>query len=811
MKALGAYHADEDVERADADGRIALRGRALSAIGAAVVILDGAGTTATIADVNPAVTDLTGYAPAEVLGKPFDVLISPASGAAARVELRRSVRERRQTTVTLLACRKDGSEFWANVRLSPLPGNDPGERAGVHMVAVLTDVSASQATAMALEEASAQARLLFQHHPHPMWIFDIETLRFLAVNEAAIHHYGYSEEEFLRMTLLDIRPPADAAAILAKVAYVTAHPDGLDVAGTWQHRRKDGSIVAMEVVTHATTYQGRPARLSVATDITARAQAQAALAASEARLQAILDNTLSVIYVKDRSGRYLLVNRQFCRIFKREPAAVIGQSDFDIHPAPVAERLRANDATVMSSGEAIEVEETALLDDGPHTYISIKFPLRDTSGAITAVCGISTDISERKQTEINERFIAGASTLLASSLDYQTTLTRVAQLAVPHLADWCVIDTIADDGSLQRLAVAHVDPAKAEYGWELSRRYPEDAETGALAQIIRTHEPLIVPVITDETLVAGAKDDEHLRIMRELGFNSAMAVPLVARDRTVGVLSLIAAESGRHYGDADLALAQDLARRCAVAIDNSRLYGESQAAIRARDQFLSIAAHELRTPVSGVKGYAQMLLRAQQRDLLTPERLVQGLRTINQASDRLVVLTNDLLDVSRIRLGQLPLRPRAFDLAALARDRAARLAEELSAAYEVDAQIPAQPVPVTADLDRIEQVLDNLLENAVKYSPEGGRIVVRVQPDAAGVLLQVEDAGIGLPPGAEETIFQPFGRAANATQRQVPGLGLGLFIARSVTERHGGRIWAESAGDNRGTTVSVWLPRKDAA
>ncbi len=292
-----------------------------------------------------------------------------------------------------------------------------------------------------------------------------------------------------------------------------------------------------------------------------------------------------------------------------------------------------------------------------------------------------------------------------------------------------------------------------------------------------------------------------------------MVVPLLARGRVIGAITLIASESGRTFDQDDLALAEDLARRAAAAVDNARLFGQAQAAVRARDQFLSIAAHELRTPVAGLKGYAQMLLRAQARGGLTPERLAQALRTVNTASDRLATLTDDLLDVSRIRLGQLPLRPVPLDLAALVRDVGGRFADGLGPAHRLVSDVPAGPITTTVDASRIEQVLTNLLDNARKYAPEGGEICLGLRggADDHGVELFVQDSGIGLPPGTAEVIFEPFGRAANAAARNLPGLGLGLYICRDIVERHGGRIWAESAGDGQGTIVRIWLPTDTAS
>ena len=209
--------------------------------------------------------------------------------------------------------------------------------------------------------------------------------------------------------------------------------------------------------------------------------------------------------------------------------------------------------------------------------------------------------------------------------------------------------------------------------------------------------------------------------------------------------------------------------------------------MRAKDQFLSIAAHELRTPVAGVKGYAQMLLRAQTRDTLTAEKITHGLRTLDQVSDRLTSLTNDLLDVSGIRLGQLPLRPRPLPIVPLVREVAQRLSVGFGDRHPLQLVVPDELPAVVIDPDRIDQVLTNLLDNAAKYSPHGGPIKLSVEADNAGrgVLVTVRDQGIGLPAGTVDAIFEPFGRAENAIEQNLPGLGLGLYICRSIVERHG--------------------------
>lgn len=261
--------------------------------------------------------------------------------------------------------------------------------------------------------------------------------------------------------------------------------------------------------------------------------------------------------------------------------------------------------------------------------------------------------------------------------------------------------------------------------------------------------------------------------------------------------------------------AKELLARVGARIELTRLRAElarsereheaTQAAVAARDRFLSIAAHELRTPVTAVKTATHLLDRAQRRPEPDPARVARFVARLNEAADRLTSMTDDLLDVSRLHLDQLPLRRRPIDVVSLARRTLDERREPLSEPERLRLEAPDGPVSIVADPARLEQVLCNLLDNAVAYAPRG-EIVVEVQPGAQGVEVAVRDAGIGLTPGTEEAIFAPFGRSPNAEARLVAGLGLGLYIARGIIEQHGGWIRAESEGEDRGTTIRLWLP-----
>jgi signal transduction histidine kinase len=422
---------------------------------------------------------------------------------------------------------------------------------------------------------------------------------------------------------------------------------------------------------------------------------------------------------------------------------------------------------------------------------------------------LRTRTLERERAERRLRFLADASSHLASSLDYDTTLERVAWLVVPALAEWCLVDVLEDDGEIRRVEVAHADPARAADA-ELLRGYPPDRRASeGIARVLRTGVPELIREVSDSRLPGVTRDARHQAIVQGLGVRSLMRVPLLARGRTLGVISLITTDPDRRYTATDLALAEELGRRCAVAVDNARLYAESQQAIRARDEFLSIASHELRTPLTGIKGYAQILLRAQVRGQLDEDRLQRSLTTIDDAADRLTALVDDLLDVSRIRTGHLPLRMATVDLVATLREVTDRYRDHLDDQHGVILELPDHEVAAMIDVDRLEQVVTNLLSNAVKYSPAGGEVRLALVGGEGGALVQVTDSGIGLPIDSLEAIFQPFGRAANATRRSLPGMGLGLYICRTLVERHGGRIWATSGGENRGTTFGFWLPRPE--
>lgn len=413
-----------------------------------------------------------------------------------------------------------------------------------------------------------------------------------------------------------------------------------------------------------------------------------------------------------------------------------------------------------------------------------------------------------EEREQNRRaFIADAVEVMNRSLDYQETLVALAQVAVPRIADWCAVDMV-EGGALQRLAVAHVDPAKLSLAREIERRWPADlAAAGGVPGIIKTGRPRIVSEITDEMLAA-TPDAEHRAALGALGLRSWIGVPLRRGEQTIGVISLIMAESGRRYDSADLALAVTLADRASSAIGNAhvmrelaRAHEQAEAACRAKDEFLAMLGHELRNPLAPIVT-ALELIKLRSGDAMTKEHQV-----IERQVGHMLRLVDDLLDVSRIARGKVELKRKRVDLRevlARALEMAAPLMEQRKHHVAVDQ--PAEPVMVNGDESRLAQVVSNLLTNSARYTPPGGNVIVSLRSDGGEALLAVKDDGQGIDPALLPKVFDLFVQGDQTSERAAGGLGLGLTIVRSLVHQHGGRVAATSSGRGQGSTFSVILP-----
>jgi PAS domain S-box-containing protein len=476
-----------------------------------------------------------------------------------------------------------------------------------------------------------------------------------------------------------------------------------------------------------------------------------------------------------------------------------------LHPddmQPSVERWKR----AVETGEIYEIEyRFRRASDGQYRWhLGRAMPLRDEAGEIVKWFGTCTDIHDRKRTEESQRFLAEASEVLASSLDYEETLAALARLIVPTLADWCAVDMITDERTIHRLAVAHQDPSKVALAWELDSLYPQQmGDMEGVAKVIRTMQPELYPNVPEELLALVARDAGHLKILRELGLKSAMVVPLIAHNRVLGTISFIGAESGKRFNAADLAFAEDLAHRAALAVDNARLYRDAQEVNRLKDEFLATLSHELRTPLTAVLGWTRLLGTGQLDD--TTER--RALDTIERNAQAQVQLIDDILDVSRIIRGKLRLNVRPAELTHVI-EAAVDSVRPAAEAKGIRLQVVLDPRagPVSGDPDRLQQVVWNLLTNAVKFTPKEGRVQVLLARVNSHLELTVSDTGEGIEEKFLPFVFDRFRQADPSTTRVHGGLGLGLAIVRHLVELHGGTVTAESRGLGQGTTFKVSLP-----
>jgi signal transduction histidine kinase len=528
-------------------------------------------------------------------------------------------------------------------------------------------------------------------------------------------------------------------------------------------------------------------------------------------------------YLLDEAGCVVACSEAGAQVLGLTPETLLGHACARLSALEAEDvaRLEAERVRAMASGAARSLELPWPSPEGPRRHTLKLTPLPGGAGGarllVTArplteaegLLGRALELeqSARAEVEATERrqsFLYQAmSTLFAHPPDPQGIYTLLAHLTVPDLADWCLVDAMEQGPWVARVAVAHLDPTQQERARALPRRFElrPDAPVG-VQRVLHTGEAELVPMVTDSLLRAAASEPGHPALLTQLQARSYMIVPLRARGHTLGAVTFVSAASGRRYGPDDLVLAEDLCQRASLAVDNARLFGESRRATRAREDLLAIVSHDLKNPLGVVQLASALLLRGRPgapRD----EQVHKQASRIQAASERMSRLISDLLDWGRIEAGHLPLEPGVLGAAALvseAVESVRPLAEERR--LQVVAELPDEVLWVRCDRTRVLQVLGNLLGNAVKFTPEGGRLTVGAWVQGAEVCFRVRDTGSGIPPEQLPYVFDRYWQAKDAVSR---GAGLGLAIAKGIVEAHGGRIWAESTL-GQGSTFTFTLP-----
>ncbi|HJT77555.1 MAG TPA: PAS domain S-box protein, partial [Gemmataceae bacterium] len=540
-------------------------------------------------------------------------------------------------------------------------------------------------------------------------------------------------------------------------------------------------------------------------DVSERKRAEIVLRESEQRFRQLADAMPQIVWAAGPDGNIDYLNRRWTEFTGLPQTAGNDGWGHLLHPdeaKPAGERWAAS----VANGAPFEME-LRLLDRRRQSYrwhLIRTVAVPDGEGTVARWFGTGTDIHEQKRAEESSRFLAEASAELAAVVDYESTLQKVASLAVPYFADWSAVDLADEEGSLWRLAVAHQDADKIALVRELMREFPPDPQSaGGAYAVLRTGKPELVGEITDEMLVREAKGERHLCLIRSLGLKSYVCVPLVVSGRTLGLLTFATAESGRRDTEADLALAVDLAHRAAVAIENTQLYQALREADRRKDEFLATLAHELRNPLAPVRNALQ-ILKMPRVDAQTVER---SRDMMERQVQHLVRLVDDLLDVSRVMRGKIELRRERVELASVVA-RAVETVQPLVDAqrHELSVRIPSDSLLLDADPVRMAQVVGNLLTNAAKYTEPNGRICLTAEREGDMAVLRVRDNGIGIAPAMLPRIFELFVQVDHASTKAQGGLGIGLTLVKNLVEMHGGTVEARSEGLGQGCEFVVRLP-----
>ncbi|WP_166395720.1 PAS domain S-box protein [Rubrobacter marinus] len=435
-------------------------------------------------------------------------------------------------------------------------------------------------------ESEERFRLLVEAATdYAIFMLDLDG-RVASWDEGARRLFGYTDEEILGEPGSALFTPEDVRSGVPERQLEKAAEEGRAEDERW-YLRKDGSRVWASGFVRPIRDESGDLRgfAKVARDITHRKETEDKLRESEERFRATFEQAAVGVAHVSTDGRLLRVNHKLCEIFGYawEEMLRLGMEDL---AAPEDQEADLQQARRVLAGEieSYSLEKRYLRKDGAVIWANLAVSLvRDPSGGPQYFIGAVEDITERKRIEEAQRFLAEAGDVLSSSLDYRETLSSVARLAVSSLADWCTVDVLTEEGSLERLAVEHPDPEKVELAYKLQERYPPepDAPRG-VRLVLRTGEPDMMPEIPQRLIEEAARDEEHREILRKLGLRSYIVAPLVARGRTLGAISLVSAESGRRYGEADLRLARELARRAAIAVDNAWLYEQAQREIAER-------------------------------------------------------------------------------------------------------------------------------------------------------------------------------------------------------------------------------------
>ena len=742
---------------------------------------------------NRASETMFGYTAVEVLGKTASAMIIPPNRRGEEEQVLQRVRSGHGVQhYESVRQRKDGTFLDVSMTVSPVRDSG-GEIVGLSKIA--RDITFQKH----LEHDASHLAAIVESSEDSIISKDLNGT-ILSWNHAAEKLFGFRAAEAIGQPI-QIIIPSDREKEEYGVLDRIRRGESVKPFETVR-RRKDGTLLSVSVA--ASPIRGADGTVIAASQSARDVTAQQQIERDARQLAAIVRSSEDAIVGKDLNGTITSWNRAAEEMFGFRAAEAIGQSIRMIIPE---DRQDEEDDVLrhIRNGDSIRHFETVRRrKDGTMVPVSLTVSPIRADGTVIGASKIARDISNEKRAAQRAAFLTEASHLLAGSLDYEATLTAIANLAVPLIADWCAVDIVTSTGKIERRAGTHADPSKIEIVRTIRECYEDPDSPYSVAAIVQRGRPSIVPHISDDMLVKAARGDEEcIHLLRTLGLTSYVGVPLIAHGRTFGALSFVSAESGRKYTAEDLRFAEDLAYRAALAIDNAKAYKEAQFANQLKDDFLATFSHELRTPLNAILGYSRML----HAGTISADKQARVLKTVERNATTLSQLVEDVLDVSRIISGKLRLNIQPVDVPAVVRQAVETVRPAADAKHiRIDTIVDPAAAPISGDPDRLQQIVWNLVSNAVKFTPKEGRVQVRLERINSHVEITVSDTGVGIKPEFLPHIFERFRQAESGTAREHSGLGLGLGIARHLVELHGGTIHATSDGESKGASFQVRLP-----
>ena len=702
----------------------------------------------------------------------------------------------------------DERDRWATVSATPVR-DEAGEVR--HVVNIFRDISERRDAERALQTQLHLTQTITDNATAALMLMDARQ-HCTYMNPAAVAMTGYTLAEVQGRPLHEFihhHHPDGRPYPIEECPLDRALPQRQQERGEDCFIRKDGSFFPIAFTASPIVADGEPVGTVIEVeDISEKKHVQ-----DELRLRArVLESMAEGVSVANADGVILYTNAAEDAMFGYAAGELIGQHVSVQNSYPPAENRRIVQAVIehLNARGAWVGEFHNLKKDGTPFVTHARITMLELSGKRHLLC-VQEDITREKRDRDALRFLAEASTALVASLDHSKTLQDLTRLAVPRLGSWCSVYLHEGAGPVELAAISHIEPERTTLIRELHTRFPPDPRgSHGLATVLRTGRSLLLTEIDEAMLAGAARSPTELALMREVGMRSWILAPLVVQGRTFGAISVASTGDGRRYDAFDLALVEELARRASVAVDNARLFDMAQKeraraeeANRAKDLFLSTLSHELRTPLTAILGWTRMLRTGG----LSPEKREKGLETIDRNARSQVALIEDILDLSRIVTGKLRLDLQAVELVAIV-EAAIETVRPALDARSIRLQLALDPDAgaVIGDPNRLQQVVWNLLTNAVKFTPRGGRVQVWLRREASHVEITVADNGQGIDPSLLPYVFDRFRQGDASTTRSHGGLGLGLAIVKHLLELHGGTIHAASEGEGRGATFTVRIP-----